>query len=102
MIARMWHGGVPTSKAEAYRQFLNQRGIPDYSSVKGNISVHIPERREGDVTHIITMTFWENMEVIKGFAGNDVEKAKYYPEDKDFLLEIEPTVIQYDIVGKVP
>ena len=42
------------------------------------------------------------MEVIKGFAGNDVEKAKYYPEDKDFLLEIEPTVIQYDIVGKVP
>ena len=100
MIVRMWHGRVPTSKAETYRQFLNQRAIPDYRSVRGNISVHILERSDGEVTHFITMTFWENMDVIKGFAGEDVEKAKYYPEDKDFLLEFEPTVVHYDVVGK--
>ena len=39
MIVRMWHGRVPTSKADAYREFTNRRAIPDYRSVKGNITV---------------------------------------------------------------
>ncbi len=51
MIVRMWHGRVPTSKAAAYREFVNARAIPDYQSVEGNISVHILERSEGDIHH---------------------------------------------------
>jgi heme-degrading monooxygenase HmoA len=100
MIVRMWHGKVPADKAKAYREFLNARAIPDYRSVAGNISVHILERAEGDVTHFITLTFWENLESIKAFAGDDVEIAKYYPEDKDFLLEFEPHVVHYEVVGR--
>jgi heme-degrading monooxygenase HmoA len=84
MIVRMWHGRVPTSKAETYAKFTNL------------------ERREGDITHFITLTFWEDLESIKGFAGEDVEAAKYYPEDKEFLLEFEPTVVHYEVVGKEP
>jgi heme-degrading monooxygenase HmoA len=99
MIVRMWHGRVPTSKADAYRRFLNERAIPDYRSVAGNLSVHILERNEGEITHFATMTFWKNMEAIKGFAGDDVELAKYYPEDQEFLLELEPKVIHYEVVG---
>lgn len=99
MIVRMWHGRVETSKAQAYREFLNMRAIPDYRSVPGNISVHILERKDGEVTHFITLTFWQNREVIKGFAGDDPEIARYYPEDKGFLLEFEPTVVHYEVVG---
>lgn len=100
MIVRMWHGRVLTSKAPAYREFLNERAIPDYQSVAGNISVTILEREAGGVTHFITMTVWENMDVIKGFAGDEVAVAKYYPEDKDFLLEFEPEVVHYEVVGQ--
>ncbi len=100
MIVRMWHGRVPTSKAAAYRQFTNGRAIPDYRSVPGNLSVHVLERQEGDVTHFITLTFWENLDAIRAFAGDDVEKAKYYAEDADFLLEYEPRVVHYEVVGK--
>jgi hypothetical protein len=46
------------------------------------------------------MTFWENLDVIKDFAGDDAELAKYYPEDKGFLLEFEPGVVHYEIVGQ--
>ncbi len=99
MIVRMWHGRIKTSNAQAYREFLNQRAIPDYQSVAGNISVHVLERQEGEVTHFITMTFWTDLDSIKGFAGNDPEVAKYYLEDKDFLLEFEPTVVHYEVVG---
>ena len=44
------------------------------------------------------MTFWESLDFIKGFAGDDAT-PKYYPEDKDFLLELEPRVVHYKVVG---
>jgi heme-degrading monooxygenase HmoA len=100
MIVRMWHGRVPNEKAARYREFVNARAIPDYRSVPGNISVHILERVEGDVTHFATLTFWESMDAVRGFAGQDVEAAKYYPEDQEFLLEFEPKVVHYEVVGQ--
>ena len=99
MIVRTWHGRVPTAKAERYRAFLQARAISDYRSVPGNINVYILERRDGEVTHFQTMTFWESLDSIRAFAGDVPEKAKYYPEDDDFLLEFEPTVTHYDVVG---
>ena len=98
----MWHGRVKRSDADAYRAFLEARAIPDYRSVPGNVSVRILERHEGDVTHFITMTEWESLEVIKAFAGDDIEVAKYYPEDEGFLLEFEPGVVHYEVVGQAP
>jgi heme-degrading monooxygenase HmoA len=100
MITRMWHGRVPASKAGPYREFLNTRAISDYQSVQGNLSVHILERKEGDITHFITLTFWKDMDSIRAFAGDDVDAAKYYPEDQDFLLEFEPKVVHYEVVGQ--
>lgn len=99
MIARMWHGRVPTAKAAAYREFVSGRAIPDYRSVPGNLSVHILERAEGEITHFITLTFWVSLEAIRGFAGDDLERAKYYPEDAQFLLEFEPRVVHYEVAG---
>ena len=100
MIVRMWHGRVPKTKAVAYREFLIARAIPDYRSVAGNIDVRILERHEDDATHFITMTTWESLDAIRTFAGDDIEIAKYYPEDSDFLLEFEPRVVHYEIVDQ--
>jgi heme-degrading monooxygenase HmoA len=99
MIVRLWHGRVPSEKAGRYREFLNARAIPDYRSVPGNLSVHVLERAEGPVTHFVTLTVWENLAAIRAFAGEDVEVAKYYPEDREFLLEFEPKVVHYEVVG---
>jgi hypothetical protein len=100
MIIRMWHGRVATSNSLTYREFLNRRAIPDYRSVPGNVSVLVLERADGDVTHFMTLTMWESYEAIRRFAGENIETAKYYPEDKDVLLELEPTVVHYEMVGR--
>ena len=97
---RLWHGRVPSAKARSYREFLNGRAIPDYRSAPGNVSVHVLERTEGEVTHFVTMTFWESLAAIRAFAGEDAEAAKYYPEDESFLLEYEPRVVHYEVVGQ--
>lgn len=55
---------------------------------------------EGKVTHFVTLTFWKDIESIRGFAGANVAVAKYYPEDQDYLLEFEPTVVHYQVVGQ--
>jgi heme-degrading monooxygenase HmoA len=98
MMARIWHGKTKASQAGAYRDFLIARAIPDYQSITGNLGVHILRRIEGDEAHFIMLTFWENAEAIKAFAGEDFEKARYYPEDKEFLLEFEPKVTHYEVL----
>ncbi len=97
MIARIWHGTTKANDAAAYLRFLEERAIPDYRSVPGNRGVHILHRVEGDRAHFLTLTFWDSRLAIEGFAGKNIDIAKYYPEDKNYLLEFEPTVIHYEV-----
>lgn len=100
MIARMWHGVTPASKADEYVEYLNKTGLPDYAATEGNRGVYLLRKIEGDQAHFITLTFWDSKQAIKKFAGQDIEKAKYYPEDAQFLLEFEPLVQHYEVMNK--
>jgi hypothetical protein len=51
---------------------------------------------ESENCHFYTVTEWENIEAIKAFAGEDYEKAVYYPEDEGVLLEFEEKVQHYE------
>jgi heme-degrading monooxygenase HmoA len=101
MIARIWHGKVPAAKANDYHQYLLATGLKDYAAVKGNRGVMLLKREEGGITHYDTLTFWDSIDAIKEFAGQDYEKARYYPEDKDYLLEFELLVTHYEVLEKI-
>jgi len=101
MIARLWHGKVPAEKAAAYHEFLKLSGLKDYASTEGNQAVYLLKKDEDEVTHFYTLTFWEDMEAIKKFAGEEPLKARYYPEDKDFLLEFEPHVSHMEVLEEI-
>jgi heme-degrading monooxygenase HmoA len=98
MIARTWHGRVPTSKAVDYHQYLLRTGLADYTATPGNRGVQVLRRTEGEVTHFLLVTFWDSLDAIKRFAGDDYSRARYYPEDDDYLLEKEPFVIHYEVL----
>ncbi|MHA4806491.1 antibiotic biosynthesis monooxygenase [Flavitalea flava] len=97
MIARIWHGKTKASQLEAYSAFLRERAVPDYSSTKGFKGLSFLHQIKGDEAHFNLITYWENLDVIRNFAGEDLEKAKYYPEDKDFLLEFEEKVQHHEV-----
>jgi len=97
MIARTWHGAVPDAKADAYETYLQLTGIPDYETTPGNRGVFILRRSDGGVTNFLLITLWDSYEAIRAFAGDDPERARYYPEDTDYLLELEPSVIHYEV-----
>lgn len=93
VITRIWHGKTKIEHAEEYLEFLKKTGIKDYKKIPGNISVEVWRREEKDICHFWTVTKWDAFESIKQFAGDDYEKAKYYSEDKKYLLEFEEKVI---------
>jgi heme-degrading monooxygenase HmoA len=98
MICRIWHGRTHRSKADEHEKFLIERAIPDYLSVHGNIDVSILRMDEDEVAHFITQTHWESEESIRAFAGIQTLKARYYPEEGEYLLEFEPEVVHYKLV----
>jgi heme-degrading monooxygenase HmoA len=92
-ITRIWHGRTRIDHADEYLRYLFETGVRDYKSTPGNLSCEIWRRKEGSVCHFWTVTRWASSESIKDFAGEDFEKARYYPEDASFLLEFEPNVL---------
>lgn len=100
MIARIWHGKTEKSKSEEYKQFVLDVAVKDYKSVEGLIGLEFLHRIEDEEAHFTLITFWPSIESIKKFAGEDFEKAKYYPEDSEFLLEFEQHVKHYDVFYK--
>ncbi len=97
-ILRIWHGRTARSRADEYARFLLARAVPDYRSVPGNLEVRIARRDVGEVTHFLAITRWANESAVRAFAGESPTVAKYYPEDRDFLLELEPQVVHYSLL----
>ena len=73
------------------------RAIPDYKNTVGFKKLVFLRKLENDTGVFTLITFWENMAAIKNFAGEDYEKAKYYPEDGQFLLEFPDKVTHYEV-----
>jgi len=86
------------SKADEYLDYLNKTGVVEYRETQGNLGVYVLSRIEGNKTHFVLLTLWVSEDAIKRFTGLDMEKAKYYPEDTLFLLELEPTVMHYEVM----
>jgi len=98
MIARTWRGLTPAAKADEYLNYLERTGVKDTRATPGNKGVFVFRRVVGGEAEFLMMTLWESMEAIKKFAGDDPERAVYYPEDEQFLLELEPNVSHYDVL----
>ena len=97
MIARIWHGRTLAQHFDEYTEFTNKMAIPDYSSIEGNLGMTFLRRLEGNEAHFTLITYWDSIDSIKKFAGEDYEKAKYYPDDQKYLLEFEDKVVHHEI-----
>jgi heme-degrading monooxygenase HmoA len=97
MIARTWHGVTSLAKADEYLRLMRTVAVPDYQAVAGNRGVYVMRRIEGETAHFLLLTLWDSEDAIRQFAGEEIEKAKYYDFDSDYLLELEPTVTHYEV-----
>ena len=99
MIARSWRGRTKAADRERYVEYLERTGCRDLRSTPGNQGVFVLSRTDGDVAEFVLVSLWDSFESIRKFAGPDAELARYYPEDSQFLLEMEPHVTHFDVAG---
>jgi len=97
MIARIWHGKTSVENFEIYTEFLKRVAIPDYQRTNGFCGFSFLRKMKNGEGHFNLITYWQNLDVVKNFAGEDYQRAKYYPEDKNFLLEFEEEVDHQEV-----
>lgn len=97
MIARTWTGRTRRIDAETYLDYIVATGLADFGKARGNQGVWIWRRDDGDQTEFRVVSLWESMEAIEQEVGADVARARYYPEDARYLLELEPTVTHFEV-----
>ena len=86
--------------ADEYTTYIRETGIAEYLQTPGNQGAWMLRRDDDDRTEFITYSLWDSLDAIKGFAGDDIEAAVYYPEDERYLIEREDTVRHYDIADE--
>lgn len=97
VVARVWRGVVPKEKSAEYLEYLKKTGMRDYASTSGNLGATILMRHKKKKTEFVVISLWNSFEDIKKFAGDNIDRARYYPKDKKFLLKLEPKVRHYDV-----
>jgi heme-degrading monooxygenase HmoA len=103
MIFRKWSGRIRAEDRDEYLAYVLETGASDYQNANGNLGFQLATRQLGDGTlEVSTMSWWESLDCVRAFAGEDPKHARYYPQDDKFLVEKPKYVEHYCIeAGKV-
>ena len=98
MIARMWRGWTAADRAADYVRYLSRTGVHDLGATPGNRGVYVLHRPvEDGREEFVVLSLWDSRESISAFAGDDIDVARFYPEDDDFLVQREWTCAHFDV-----
>ena len=98
MIARTWRGSTSAEDADRYLAYLNETGLKEYRATPGNRGVLGFRRIVDGRAEFLLVTLWETVEAVRTFAGDEPEKAVFYPEDDRYLLARDLDADHYDVV----
>lgn len=99
MVVRTWRGWTRAEDADRYVEYVRETGLKAYRETPGNRGAWILRRTEGDRCEFVTVSVWDSLDDVRGFAGDDVERAVFYPEDDEFLVARELTVDHWELWG---
>ena len=98
MIARLWRGRTDPARADAYEQFLRNTAYPDYGGVPGNRGWHLLRQDAADHVEFLFISFWDDLDAVRRYAGDEIAAPKYYPEDLAALLELPERAQHYAVI----
>ena len=102
MIARTWWGATRAGDADAYLAYPEATGLAAYRATPGNLGAYALRRVADGRAEFLLVSFWESEAAVHAFAGDDGERAVFYPEDDRFLVERHAHVTHYEVVSPGP
>ena len=100
MIAREWRCRCPSRHKEGFLEHLDATGVRECQALSGFWGYQILERTLGPEVEITLVTYWRAAADITAFAGEDISKAKLYPDDEAYEIVPDREVRHYVVLDQ--
>jgi len=102
MVSRTWWGATRADDAADYLDYLRKTGLAEYARVPGHRRTLTLRRIDRGRAEFLIITLWDSMAAVRQFAGDDPERAVFYPEDDRYLVARDDHVTHYEVVHTQP
>jgi len=99
MIARIWHGYTKPADADAYEALLKPELLPGIGKVEGYQSSCLLRQDAEDEVEFITVMFWDSIDAIRAFAGEDYETSIVPEERRRYLSRHDAKANHYQVAS---
>lgn len=99
MIARIWRGWTKPEDADAYEALLQETILPGIArrGIDGYRGAHLlRDDREGE-SEFVTVLWFDSMEAVRSFAGEDHETAVVPGEARRLLARFDARSAHYEV-----
>ena len=99
MISRIWHGWTTPANADAYEALLRSEIFPwiEGRHLSGFLGIQLLRREVGDIVEFITVMWFDSMESVREFAGDDPEVAVVLPPAQALLAHYDARSQHYEV-----
>ena len=97
MIARVWRGATLAEDGDAYAAYLEESGMRGARAIAGAHGSLVLRRVRAGYAEFETILLFETMEDVKGFAGDDLDAAVFFPEDHRYPVERDLECKHYEV-----
>jgi heme-degrading monooxygenase HmoA len=98
MILRQWSGRAAPQNRDAYPRHFRQNVLPELRRLPGFEGAELAARDVGGLVEYQVLTWWESLDAVRSFAGEDPERAVVEPEAVAALLAFDERVRHFTIV----
>ena len=102
MIVRIWRGQAESdAKAEAYHRHVTTTVFPELKALHGHQGAWLLRRELGGKVEFLAVTFWDSIDSIRAFAGDNVASAIVEPEARAVLSDFDDFARHYELAFKM-
>jgi heme-degrading monooxygenase HmoA len=93
MIGRLWRGRA--ADPDAYENVFRHEVLDELSTVPGFRGAYLLSAPDGEV---VALTLFDSLADVRGFAGEDIERANVSAPARAVLSEFDDTARHYEVV----
>ncbi|WP_028926220.1 antibiotic biosynthesis monooxygenase family protein [Pseudonocardia acaciae] len=99
MICRIWSGRAGShNAADAYEQVFRDEMLSELGGLPGFRGGYLLRRDTDHRTEFVTLTLFDSLDDVRGFAGPDHERANVSTAGRAALDDIDETARHYTVV----
>jgi heme-degrading monooxygenase HmoA len=92
----MWRGWSRSDQADRYERHYRSEVVATLGQVPGFRGARLLRRRLGEETEFVSLTFFDDLDAVRGFAGPDYETAVVAEEAREVLIRFDERVSHYE------